>query len=70
MEAERHSAVHEVYLGGKADQGRNPVAVQAISGGRSLFLMALAWHVGAVHDGMNNNRKNREGRQLLRVVRR
>ena len=60
MEAKRHGGVHKGYLGGEVDQGRNPVAVLAISGGRSLFLLALAWQVGAVHIGMNNNRKNRE----------
>ena len=53
--------MNDGHLGGKVDKGRNTVVLQAISGGRSLILLALAWQVGAaVHVSTNDNRKNRE----------
>ena len=53
--------MNDGHLGGKVDQGRNTVVLQAISGGRSLILQALAWQVGAaVHVSTIDNRKNRE----------
>ena len=59
-EADRHGGVQEGYLGGEDDYMNHPVAVLSKRGERPLVLLALAWQVGEVHNGKNDNTMNRE----------
>ena len=69
MEAEKHGGVHDGHLGGKVDQGRNTVVVQAISGGHSLVFAGTSLAGGSTPCQHERQQEEQgEGPQLLLVV--